>query len=81
MVNKGRNFTKSHMPKINLVEICFVGEVIVVSIYSLGYVPRVNTVWREVSVVLTQIRKVPRKPAWFFNSHAIDRNCHRSNIS
>jgi hypothetical protein len=24
---------------------------------------------------------VPRKPAWFFNSHAIDRNCHRSNIS
>jgi len=37
MVNKGRNFIESHMPTINLVEIRFVGEVIVVSIYSLRF--------------------------------------------
>ena len=35
MVSKGRNSIESHMPTINLVEVCFVGEVIVVSIYSL----------------------------------------------
>ena len=35
MVNKGGNFIESHMPTLNLVEICFVGEVIIVSIYSL----------------------------------------------
>jgi hypothetical protein len=34
MVNKGRNFLVSHMLTINLVEICFVGGVIAVSIYS-----------------------------------------------
>ena len=35
MVNKGRNSIESHIPTINLAEMCFMGEVIVVSIYSL----------------------------------------------
>jgi len=35
MVNKGRNSIDSHIPTLNLIEMCFVGEVIVVSIYSL----------------------------------------------